>query len=113
MHIPDGQYRPRPVQLVVATALLASATGVLLVLWLVMWLPVLLSGAATSLFAWPLVLVLAVAPWCAVIAALVLGLVARSEQPTASADAVIGISVILVLVVPAALWFGVPALLVT
>ena len=112
MSTPADRRRPRPVPLVVATALLSSAAGVLLILWLVMWLPVLATGTGASLVLWPVVLVLALGPWCAVVASLVLGLVARSGWPTASTDAVIGISAILVLVVPAALWFGVPALLV-
>jgi hypothetical protein len=102
-----GPTGARGTALVVATVLTSVSAGAFLVLWAVLWLPVLLRGAETTLFLWPLIVVLAVGPWCGSVAALVLATVARcrGQTPTA-ATAVLLASALLVVVAPVALWFG-------
>jgi hypothetical protein len=99
----------RGTALVAATVLSSVSAGALAVLWAVLWLPVLLSGAGTALFLWPLVLVLAVGPWCGAVTALVLGAVAhRQGSSPAAATFVVVASALLVVAAPVALWFGLP-----
>ncbi|WIB14852.1 MULTISPECIES: hypothetical protein [unclassified Curtobacterium] len=109
MSMTTGPIGARGTTLVVATVLTSVSAGALLVLWAALWLPVLLRGADTALFLWPLVVVLAVGPWCGSVAALVLAAVALGGRraPTA-ATAVLLASALVVVVAPVALWFGAP-----
>jgi hypothetical protein len=95
--------------LVVATVLCSVSGASFVALWATLWLPVLLTGAGTSLFLWPLVMLLAVGPWSGAAAGLVLGAVAHRQgcSPTA-ATWVVATSALLVVAVPVALWFGLP-----
>ena len=85
--------------------LICSATS-FAILWGAMWVPVLLTGSAGSLFLYPIVFLLAVGPWGAAWTALALAARSRKEAGAKRSNAVAGASAVLLALGPVLLWFG-------
>ena len=85
--------------------LICSATG-FAILWAIMWVPVLLTGGAGSLFLYPIVFLLAVGPWGGAWTALVLATRSRNQAVATRSETVAALSAILLALGPILLWFG-------
>lgn len=86
--------------------LLALSAAVFCGLWLILWLPVLLAGAATTLFLWPAVALLGLGAWVVALLALVTGVVQVVQTKGRGGLWVVAASSVLLVVGPAALALG-------
>lgn len=85
--------------------LICSAAG-FVILWAIMWLPVLLTGSEGSLFLYPIVFLLAVGPWVGAWTALALAARSRKGASAKRRGVVAAASAILLALGPVLLWFG-------
>lgn len=85
--------------------LICSATG-FAILWAIMWVPVLLTSGAGSLFLYPIVFLLAVGPWGGAWTALVLATRSRKRPGAVHSEKVAALSAILLALGPILLGFG-------
>lgn len=85
--------------------LICSATG-FVILWVVMWVPVLLTGGEGSLFLYPIVFLLAVGPWGGAWTALALATRSRKGAGAIHSETVAALSSVLLALGPVLLWFG-------
>lgn len=99
--------RPADALQIVASILAGFSFLAFLALFLVLWLPVWLTGSGASLLLWPLVFLLAVLPWSAAIAALIL-IVKSLNKRDSRASVVVCVTAVISVLSPVALWFGVP-----
>ncbi|QCR43398.1 hypothetical protein C1N91_07415 [Curtobacterium sp. SGAir0471] len=106
MHPLAGPSPSTDTRLGVARALLVGSALSFAVLWAVLWLPVLLTGSQGSLFLYPVVLLLAVAPYAATWVALVLADRARRARADGRRSAVPALCAVLLVLAPLLLWFG-------
>jgi hypothetical protein len=76
------------------------------ILWAILWVPVLLTGGAGSLFLYPVVFLLAVCPWGGAWTALALAGRSLKEGGGRRSESVAALSAVLLAVGPVLLWFG-------
>lgn len=98
---------PVDVRRIVASALAGFSAIAFLAFFLVLRLPVWLTGSEASLLLWPLVFLVGVVPWLSAVTALILVVTSLDERDSRASVVVCVTSVALVLA-PGALWFGVP-----
>lgn len=91
-----------------ATVLAAFSFAAFVMLYLVLWLPVWLTGSEASLFLWPLIFLFSILPWLAALLALILSAISLNADRNRLSSAVCGISAALLVLGPLALWFGGP-----
>jgi hypothetical protein len=91
---------------IAARRLLVGSAVAFVILWSSLWVPVLLTGAQGSLFLFPVVFLLAVAPWGGACTALVLAARSRNEGCDSHSEVVVALSALLLALGPILLWFG-------
>lgn len=106
MHPVAGPSPSTDTRIGVALALLVGSALSFAVLWAVLWLPVLLTDSQGSLFLYPLVVLLAIAPYGATWVALALAERARRARADGRGSAVPALCAVLLVLAPVLLWFG-------